>query len=631
MTDRTLSEPNGSPLYSGGSTALSGFLYQMLVALGLSGYGSMQRKNGDESALLSLTKSASIVNEGYDGDVALIKEIKGVVKKGVALVQCKFSKLGTSSEICPKEFKEILNSLNNAANAARSEGRIVTGYFLVTNRKLSSGSEKTVKDVKDCGTSSELNSIQNSIVTQLIIEPPSEIEHWTAKLANFASEFGLLPAEYDNGRERLLGRLLESTGAAFHCEVSQAMLIECLTGSRDAKRITHGFMKNDFDTVLQRLGDAPRHPVIDRPKADSDLATHCNRALILFTGQGGTGKTAMLQKWARRGAQTKFVAVRRPATVTNDWIAEQVNEWRNLSSLRDSPFTALSRIQVANPEMQPPLFLLCLDGIDERTTVGPNTQYITNILEWFWFQDEQTRQDPTRYPQAQLVVTCRQKEDFDQFWRPNSSGSPDTAPSLPPVITFGDFDDNEFEMILQSVRRMLPDSIYRRLLRTTSAPVGVDEADEFMSEPVDSMKPEPDAPEMSLRHPAMWEAFIRLPGDKMCAFLDRRAEGEDQLATLYVERFFAKATARSYELRRDLIEMAFIKLAAATRCTSDRVKHLFTLWYRVIGQELGLGNAIANNVLGEALSSGVVKKVEYDAWSWRFAFVQRYLASKDNF
>jgi hypothetical protein len=613
----------------GGRTALSGFLYQMLVALGLSGHGSQQRKDDHISALLSLTEGASVVHEAYGGDVALLHTIQGAAKKGVVLVQCKFSKSGTSSEIAPKEFKEILDRLNAAAKEVRADGRAVTGFFLVTNRKLSPGSDKIENDVKASGKSGDLNRIQNCIARQLAIDPPSEPESWERQLATFASEFGVLPEEYDEGKERLLGRLLEKTGSASESDVSRAMLVECLTRSREARRITHASMKSDFDAALQRLGDVPRHPVVDRPRADSDLAVHCNRALILCTGQGGTGKTATLQKWAQRGAQTKFVAVRRPANVTDDWIAAQVNAWRGLATLRDSPPAALSRLQVANPQMRPPLFLLCLDGIDERVTVGPNTQYLSSILEWFWLQDRKAIEEPASPPKAQLVVTCRRKEDFEQFWCPNSSGSPNTAPELPPSIPFGDFDDDEFAMVVDSGRGMLSQDICNRLLRTTSDSVGAAEAADAHIEPTTNLKPAPDAPEMVLRHPAMWEAFTRLPADAMRAFLDRQPDGEAQLAANYVDRVFVKAAARSHDLRREMIELAFIKLAAATRTSLGRAKHPLPLWNRVIGQDLVLGAAAANTLLDEALSSGLVTQVEYDAWAWRFPFVQRYLASKE--
>jgi len=601
----------------------------MLVALGLSGHASSQRETDDNALLLSLTRGSSVIHEGYDGDVALLHDILGAAKKGVVLVQCKFSKSGTSSEIAPKELRGILDRLYAAAKKARGDGRTVTGFFLVTNRTCSHGSDKILKDVASAEKSGELNRIQNCIARQLIVVPPSEPELWERELANLASEFGLLTAEYDEGKQRLLGRLLENSGSSAACEVSRTMLIECLTRSRDARPITHFSMQENLKAELGKLGPMPGHPVITRRNAESALAMHSNRALIVCTGQGGTGKSAALREWSQRESRSRFIATRRPASVTEDWIPAQIQQWRRSSGTRDNSDDALARIGVANPDMPPPLLLLCLDGIDERVTVGPQTQYLSALLDWFWCHDKQSRLNPSGLPKARLIVTCRCVEDFEHFWFPNTSGVPEAGPELPPLIEFDDFNDDEFADILRASRDRLSHEVYTRLVPANSFSAIAADVDLMESDRVRGYHSAPDAPATILRHPAMWESFVGLPQDSMLAVLNGEAQAEKQLAERYVERFLNKASARSAELQRRTVELAFIKIAVATKSSAPKAKHPRSLWYSTIGKEFGLGIPIAEKLLAEAMSSGVVIE-DYDAWVWRFAFVQRYLAEKEN-
>ena len=627
MNCKAPAETATTQVAGGGSTALSGFLYQMLVAFGLSGLGSMQREEDHISALLLLARGASVVHEGYDGDVALLHKIPRAAKNGVVLVQCKFSKSGTSSEIAPKELKGILDRLYAAAKKARGDGRAVTGFFLVTNRTHSQGSDKILRDAK-AGKSGELNRIQNCIARQLIVEPPSEPEFWESKLTKFASEFGLLYAEYNEGRQRLLGSLLERTGLSVDCEVSRDMLVQCLTGSRTACPITHAAIQPRLEWELKRLGPAPRHQLIARHNAESAMAMHSNRALIVCVGQGGTGKSAALREWGQRESQNRFIAARRPANVTDDWISAQIQQWRGSIGTKDSAEDALARIGAANPNMQSPLLLLCLDGIDERVTVGSHTQYLSAILEWFWAHDEQIRLNPTSSPKARLIVTCRRFKDFEQFWFPNTSGAPEAGPELPPIIEFEDFNDDEFAEILRVSRGKLSCDVYNHLVPQRSALLTTADTSLMAPDGGGDHHAVSDSPDTILRHPAMWEAFIGLSQTAMLAVLNGETWAEEQLAESYIQRFFQKAGVRSLVLEQQTVELAFIKIAVTTKPFASKAKHSRSLWYSTLGNDLCLGVPIAEKLLAEAMSSGLVIG-DYDAWVWRFAFVHRYLAGKE--
>ena len=624
---------SGNSNNDGGRTALSGFLYQMLGVLGLKGQGEAHREDSGLGALLSLASDANAIHEGYDSDVALqLTPIRTAAQTGVVLVQFKFSEAGADSVIAPKEFKEILDRLHAATTAVLKDGKSVSKCFLVSNRAYSRDTQKIVDEIAKNGKSRQLGKDQNAIANGLEFLPGIEPEAWEAALYRFGRRYGLFDNEIESGIKQLLGHILAVTVERPTCEVHQKLLIECLTGTRDAHDLIHKHVRHLMASQLIELGPDPRHAIVARQDAETAFVQHRDRALLLCLGSGGTGKTATLRKWAEATDQTAFLGVRRASRVTKHWIQELVNEWRNTPMCNDMPASSLMRLARANPEMESPLLHLNIDGIDERAVVGANTDALCAILNWFWQEDIKVRKGDKAHPEARLIVTCRTKEDFAEFWYPNTSGSPSIQIECPPTIIFDTFTDTEFAELVRSERATLGELVHNRLMQTTASPVGLSVESQSGPGGVVCDGPSsrsPNAYERMLRHPAIWEAFVELSATNREGFLDGKKGACDALATHYFERFLNKAAARSqHHHRRDNIKFAFSKLAIVS-CDESKTVYEFALWNKVIGSELGLGVPFAQELYSEALSAGVIDG-ERGTWRWRYPIVANHLAALEN-
>ncbi len=611
----------------GGRTALSGFLYQILGVLGLRVTGNAESGGTDASGLFSIvTDETAIIHEAYDSDVGLLLPLVEGAKQGVVLAQFKYSIAGSQSAIPPVEFKDILTRFHVAANAVTQDGKALAENYLVTNRVYSRDTKKIIKSVTDNESSTELDSDQNVIARSLQLVQGIQPDDWTNRLYAFGRQYGLTDRETQTGIDRLLGRVLVQTVLQPQCALTRSTLIECLTDSIHAKSLKHADLLPELAWSLREMGETPPHTIIERPEAERLYAQYKDRALVVCTGDGGTGKTAAARKWAHSTVRTHFVGARRVSRITNDWIVRLVDEWRGVQPSHDTPQSAIQRLARANPAIALPLLHLSIDGIDERCHVGMNTDDICKVLDWFWREDELVRQGHKNQPDARLLVTCRNIQEFAKFWYPNTAGSCFTDPEMPPVIPFAYFTDSEFEALLLAESAKLAQPVYERLLRSVSraeSATADNDTGPASAAPALFSRYEQGGSELLLRHPAIWEAFIGLPQNQQVPFLNSDPVACATLAGQYVARFLEKASRRAEGLTRDSIEMLFCKLALASQAQASAMLQR-KLWNEVIRNE-GFVDMTALRLFDEAYSAGIIEK-DYDRWRWRYSFVERYLA-----
>jgi hypothetical protein len=620
---------NASYGRDGGRAALSGFLYQMVGALGLRASGHADDCGSEMDALLSLiTDDSEIVHELYDSDVGILQPISDGAKQGVVLVQFKYSSAGCKSTIPPNEYKDILANIHAAEAKVKHSDKVMDECYLVTNRSFSRDTKKICNDVQIKGASDKLDSDQNDMAKRLRTILGFQSIDLIEQLYAYGRTYGLSDRETDAGIDHLVGRLSRRTGTHPDSSVCQLDLVECLTGSPHSKPLIHSEVLADMERDLGELGPEPQHEIIERPDAERLYIEFRDRALIVCTGDGGTGKTAAVRRWANAIVNSTFVGVKRVSRVTKDWIPELVNQWRNTPQPSDNNLSALHRLERANPKFAYPLLHLNIDGIDERSTIGANTDAICHILDWFWREDESVRMGHRKQPLAKLIVTCRTIEDFaNSFWYPNTGGSHGTEPELPPVISFSFFTDVEFENLLKSEQSSLPEKVFQRLISSVSS--AYSEANtEFsqystMTEFVSSSSSENNY--QMLRHPAIWEAFRLLSMDQQEQFLECDPFACSLLASEYIRRFMNKASARSQEMKGNDIELAFGMLAHASKhhATGSLTRKL---WSSVLTTEFGCGYSAANWLYDEACSAGIIE-IDWDKWRWRYPFVEAYLAN----
>jgi hypothetical protein len=244
----------------GGRVALSGFLYQILGALGLRATCHAEPQGKNAEALFSLVTDETVVlHEPYDSDVGILMPLVDGAQRGVVLAQFKYSVSGSLSKIPPSEFKAILDSFHSAACAVAKDSKVVAGRFLVTNRVYSRETAKIVADIAANGSSDELEADQLPMAIDLHLVSNIAPEAWTTKLNAFGKQYGLTDIEIQNGIERLLGRVFAQTASGHRCVIAKETLIECLTGVPHAKPLTHAAVKQTMERGLMELGNAPSH------------------------------------------------------------------------------------------------------------------------------------------------------------------------------------------------------------------------------------------------------------------------------------------------------------------------------------------------------------------------------------
>ena len=604
----------------------------MLGAIGLKAQCSSARTTGGLETLVRLAQDPSaLVHEGYDSDVALLTAIAGSVKKGIVLVQFKYSDKGTHATIPPSEYRRILTSFDRARKAVGKDNGVVSAYYLVTNREYSLQTQNMIDGKAKGGKRNNLTAPQRTISSKLTHVSGIEPEFWEQSLVEYARKYGLRDDEIESGKGRLISAILGQTVSAGTREVHQAFLAQFLNGSPGAQWLTHDHLLDAIRANLaHEFGQAPAHHLVSRPNVQSKFAEFKDRAIIVITGAGGTGKTAALRRWVDCATATAFVSARSPRAATSCWISEEVYSWRTVAGPSESSSDAIARLCIANPSMSKPIVYLALDGIDEQSRLTGNVHHLRELLRWFCREDQEVRTGAKDAARAQLVVTCRDLKDFRPIWIRNVHASPGRDPDPPPTIELDVFSDAELSSLAQSERKRLGEPVYNRLARAAGGPLGVD-SDEAaylaLPDANDSLRTQPGAREGLLRNPSLWEAFMALPDHLRLPFLDHDEAASAELAELVVGRFIQKLEVRSDTLAPDEAKLALARIAAATR-TEGSSALTRAQWNDVGGQILGFGGARTKSLFTEALSAGLVE-VDRDRWSWHYAFVEEYLASLD--
>lgn len=613
----------------GGRAALSGFLYQMVGAIGLKACCTIEPRKGGLEGLFELVNDpdCKVYHEGYDSDVAIVKELKHSAAIGVTLVQFKYSSSGQDARISPSNYVEILDRLRAAANRVLARGGRVSGYYLITNRIWSPHTRNIVNNIELALSQNKLTPEQADIARKLRLRDRVEPEVWKECVNQYGKQYGLRDDEIRNGRGTLLDRIMAYTVEDGPYSVDTAVILECLTGTRDARQLVHNKVLPTLSTELDvELGAKPEHSLVKRRQQEDFFIANSNRAIILLWGGGGMGKTAILREWMRNRVSDAFVAASRPLAVTDNWISSTVNRWRNVTATADSTGAALARLREANPGAALPILHLAVDGIDEGVSPGCNYNNICRLVQWFLFEDRRVQSGMKAEPDAQLVVTCRDLEDFEQFWLPHTAGSPGTKPAPPPNICFDKFSDNEIAELAHLEKDRLGDGVYRRLLLTTGGELGIlpEDAGDDAVENTDHKSPHMD----SLRHPAIWEAFIAAPPDIRMPFMDGHVEAANTVARFYVDRVIKKAVLRCDGLAKMRIKKAFAALAIAAKGKNPSNVSM-ALWHCVLVEGLGLGSHYSEVLYNECLSSGIIE-TDGSKWRWCYPFVGHHLASLDN-
>lgn len=605
-------------IHEGGRWALAGYLYQVVAMLGLTAYAErssgLAAESDEMDVVLRLMREGNVTLEQYDADALLHSSELGD-DEGCLLFQVKFS-TKPNRTITETDMQEIIDGLKGSARRARRAGQAVGGYVLVTNRPIGEPARRR----------------RDTVLPQLRLLPLNAHRART-QLERFAQAHGAEESEIEQGIPLLIGQALQRPDN----EITAATLRHAFTGYGATRRLTPDTLAPFTHARVQRFR---RHlhlsgePVVRDVLGDLDRLVRV-RALVVLTGEGGTGKTVALWQWASRRTAMQpplvdaLIDLRLASAVRDTLITDIICDWSNLPPghphrQTDTFDRAWGRLQTANPGVAHPILHVALDGLDERITTADQRLAITSILEWFWDEEEVTWGG--KLPRATLIVTCRNPSDLEKHWLRFDMPGLATLP-------IEDFSDDELrratagtlggsadERVLHRILASLPYGDARGATGAFSTIGDVSIA--AFAEPATAPAVDQDIL-TSLRHPVTWYAFAHLSPGSRRAVLDQDPEALDELARALVDRFAEKVQDRHSDVDPVTATHALQAVAASGRQGQNRRSQYD--WEQACKRR-GIAPFLAALIYREAESDGLIRLTSDGHWFWRHDFVREYLA-----
>lgn len=588
----------------GGLLALAGFVNQMLG----SAEDLVQCISGGDpfETLISFETEAAGQDNVMTGLAASGKRIR-------QLTQYKFSQSPTLHPIRPSELKEIAAGLRKSETKCNKSLRLPTRRILRSNRPLSPLASRSP-------LLAEIEFLQ--------YDPDQALK----TLSAYASRFGVLGRdELSRGVQLVIGRLFQTAASPGAHYLTREAFDEALTGCGHPRSIAI----DDAGTWLQedlngqkeyRLGLEGSY-LIERDIVKNAMADWINDALIVFTGEGGLGKTTALWQVLRAGVDKTASPRRLAALITAGTgmpksFGELVDQWRGSESATKDDSLALRRLQCANGDVQRPILLLGLDGADETHSSNAFREAAARIMDFFWTLHQQYKES-LEPPPARLLVSCRRPEEVEKFIQTVTGRGVSGKP--PKYVRFEEFTVAEIWMLLQRPDIASPDAV-QRLVR--AAELNPDQAYATTAPAYDRQA----VMSLSLlRHPILWSCFMALTPPQQSAFVSGNAQAQDALAARYLEWFMRRASQRLGFLPSD---MKPALAAAAQKSSAGETSHKVDLWTVAVREAAGYSMAEARRLYHEGVSAGLIEELppagglparSQSLWRWRHAFLWSHL------
>ncbi|MGH2505126.1 MAG: hypothetical protein ACRDID_21660 [Ktedonobacterales bacterium] len=643
--------------HDGGRAAISGFLAQTIAIAGIAVLPrslpdtnrSDQGNKTDDLLLALFSKGGSkLWQETFDTDLVMdLKDLGLQQADELVLVQFKFSETGKT--IGPTELEHIKKRFQDSGRRAKKElDREVTRYILVTNRRIPS--------LPDSRRSSRATPIHVTIGIELDGRPfhvaIRPLDYWNDALTRFARSYGCLDDEIDAGLDRLVGELLSCAIAPIQYPITIDQLARAFTGITAPKQLTAEAIAAVEGEKLRFTRDVlgVRGDLVERQIVHDLLEVVETRAIALLTGLGGMGKTVALWSfiqhiWERVEAKEQVIGVMRQTDeVQPHYFKHLACGWANDVDVPrhragdDDPDRVLKRLSCANPKARSPLLFLALDGIDEY---APNQRDAAiDLIRWFTSEDQRCRRSATP-PQAALILTCRDVNDFLMNWHPGDlSGYGPSLEDQPPVIPLGIFEDSE----LRSATFKLAPEVAKRLAgrlvfedsSTRAIPLGSDGYGK-LGDGSGPTLPRASLPASDaiadesvqlLHHPVFWRAFLGLDTTWQARLLDGDEAALVRLAAEYFERTCRKARRRGINVANlNAIGNALHGLAKHCRASGEGV-YDYAIWVQFVRASGALHPNDDGALYQEALSAGLIASEAETRWRWTYPFVRNYIADR---
>src|SRR6266516_4376891 len=569
--------PNGE---SGARAAFAGYLYQITGALGLIARVSpdVQAAGNELDALVEVTRTGELHHERLGQDLVLAT--LGIDQAdNLVLVQFKYSQQHPTPVISPGELRAIIDRLLGSRALATQQGAQVTGFALVTNRRLGPGAQELVDAARAGAVATQVDDDPRWEVfrTIRVITELQQVD-WEADVDRFARSFGALDDEISQGRNALIGDLMHRAANGPDTAVRKEDLVQAFTGYRDTKPLTWSSLRAE---VVRKIADflvhSPGEP-LRRQLQDEIRQAASASALVVVYGYGGCGKTVGLKQWAidvtesADPQQGSFGVVQVARGLPDPWLAKLVSEWQQVPAdnprRHDLNDVSLRRLRQANQDGPQPLLCLALDGVDEE--LGPAEEFVRDTINWFWGENARAQKEE-RPPEATLVVSVRDAAEIDQNWLARNPSGFEYVGEGPPKVHVGDFSFEE----LRDAAVAVP-AIAERIAATIAVLTvdqGVQTAQPVVlpaALPVLGVEPPANASVvLALRHPVMWASLLQLEANQQVAALDADPAALRLLARRFICRFHNKVNARG-----QVVELTIEQLIDVLRSVAQQTHQL---------------------------------------------------------
>jgi hypothetical protein len=621
----------------GGRTALAGFLYQFIGGLALEAQAQVRVDDPKQTeqeldALLDVVIQGRLIFEVIEEDLVITSTANDGATE-VALIQYKYSRQSPPAKIGKEDLQDIIKGLENSAKRAKALGHRITHYVLVTNREYG----PTAEALRSLAASSAprvagLIKGRRAILNALESFDARPQEGWLHDLEEFGRRYGATELEIERGIDQLVGKVFRHVADGADNSVTKELLASAFTETKHAKSIAAGQCTTASAISLEeRRGDwgLPLN-LLPRAELDRITALTAQRALVILSGGGGSGKTATAWQWAYNLASSTpggdFTALERAATLKTSWVASTISGWRGLHDLHDHRnediSDAIARLVSANPSIRPVLHL-ALDGADE---VWPNPDQqgrIETLVRWCDREDRRARAAREK-PRVSLIVTCREADEFlSDYLHLNEAEPARPREDWPPTVPLDDFTDGE---LLRAIAAQA--SYSSRALAEVLGPPEAESGAKFAGRRKAVLHADPTIIK-ALHHPLMLGTFLNLSSPEQEVVLQAKAAADTYLlAEKFIERFVFRVRRRhrAAHLTREGIKEALRVIAQHTHTTATDHPHTYEDDWR--GPTMGvIDNDHARALWGESLSGGLVTPDARPKWRWRHPFVRDYLAS----
>jgi hypothetical protein len=630
----------------GARDALVGYLYQLVGVAGLRARATLCEGTAEslDCVLLNWIQQGSLLHEVFGQDAAVRLDGQRVVA-----VQFKYSRRSGGAIILPSEFQEILHTFDCSRREALPTDQI-TRFVIITNRRLDQevqalyekrdepqppkgllphGNNKlTQKIVEAHGTRENAAPHWHNILRNLIICERLPLAAWTDSLRSYAQSHGLDDSEFTDALDRLIGNLVQTT-VNRTVDVSCEWLNEQMVGASDARplcldacdpaRVVAGQRVEGFITELAGVssGMLVRRRYLQR--LDEEIK---QRGIVFLTGGGGCGKSVLAAHYLVSQAPRALVFAKRARTLEDQWLGRALRACRSTTRpenlLCDSDSDVLSRVRRANPDGEPPLLIIDVDGLDEWS--GHGRHVLDRLIEMV-----QTL-GPDRPTAASLILTARapsgnpeRAHDYLVWsWLPTGPSAQQAG-----VVFIDDFD---FDELYEAADRMVGGEVRNRIqaaLRLQGARDPTATLD-WVSLAADGEQQVNLELVTSLLHPALWGAFLGLAPDRQQQALEGNSEALAVLAKHFVERFCRKVWDRmgDHPMGLDRVHDSLRTVGfhfPSAPAVGDRQRH----WLSPLSE--GLSPTEARHLYEEAISYGLIREDQPGRWRWRHGFIGDYL------